>query len=107
VAGFMIAAQHDSEAGMVASGIVGALGLLEQGLAAGTRTNADARYWSNLPDRVHVLTLQAPPQPFDVDTRFFDDQGIEIGDLRQTVPVEFTGNFSGLGWVRSRSAQLN
>jgi tetratricopeptide (TPR) repeat protein len=107
VAGFMISAQNESEAGMVASGIVGALGLLEQGLAASTRTSADARYWANLPDRVHVLTLQAPPQPFDVDARFFDDEGIEIGDLRKTAHVKFTGNHSGLGWVRSRSAQLN
>ncbi len=106
VYGMVVSKQADSDAGMVASGIVTAVGLIGQGVAASTQTRADNRYWTNLPDGVHVYTYYLDPDAPDqkVTISFVDKDGSPLTGLSQEQAVTKTGNGFGLVWVRSRSA---
>ncbi|UCD10965.1 MAG: hypothetical protein JSU88_09865 [Nitrospinaceae bacterium] len=88
----------------IAAGIVGILGLTQQAVAGATRTEADTRTWRSLPDRVHVLTFQAEPRALDVGVLFYDSRGVELGNLKKWVKVDFVNRRSGFAWVRSRTA---
>ena len=106
VYGMVASHEAGSDAGMVASGIITAIGLVGQGVAASTQTRADNRFWTNLPDAVHVFTYyldsDAPQQDVHVD--FVDKNGEILSGLTREEPVLKTDGGFGLVWVRSRSA---
>jgi len=91
---------------MIASGIVTAIGLVQQGVAASTQTRADDRYWDSLPDSVHVFTHHMKPDSADstMTVRFLDPNGRELSRLRQETKVEWDTRGNGFAWARSRPA---
>lgn len=106
VQGMVISAKHKSDEGLVASGIITAIGLVEQGVAASTQTRADDRYWNNLPDRVHLFTYHMDPASSNsrVTVRFLDPDGRELSDLRQVADIHWNTRGHGFAWARSRPA---
>ncbi len=96
----------DSGKVAIAAGIVGLVGLTQQAMAASTRTEADARSWDNLPDKVHLATVRMTPANQEFDVSFLDGAGRTIGGLERSGPIHFTEGGTGWGWVRSRSALL-
>jgi len=76
-------------------------GLVAKGVAAATTPEADARYWDNLPDRVHVATLQLADLPAS-GTVSFRDPGLHA-DTAVTAPIVTAGRCSVI-WARAESA---
>ena len=104
--GMVLSAQHDSDEGMIASGVVTAIGLVQQGVAASTQTRADDRYWDSLPDSVHLFTYHMEPASADptVTVRFLDPNERELDGLTQNVNLEWDTRGNGFAWARSRPA---
>ncbi|MCF8719507.1 tetratricopeptide repeat protein [Nitrospina gracilis] len=104
VQGMLLSAQHDSDEGLLISGIVTAIGLIEQGVAASTQTRADDRYWETLPDSVHVFTYarDANQPSGTVTVSFVDPNGNAVSDFTFETEVQMTPRGHGLAWVRSR-----
>lgn len=94
--------------GMQNAGLaIGAVGLFSTMAAVNARTEADTRYWSNLPDRVHVYTtyIDYGKQPDNtVEITVSDKQGKPLPELTQRVPVKIVKANSGFGWVKTYSA---
>jgi len=103
----IIAPVFDSGSG-VAAGVAGGLGVLgvaNLAAAQNARPQADFRYWTNLPDAVHVLTCRSDARdgaPFSV--QFFDSSGRELRELARTRTLRSGDGRFALGWARSRSA---
>ncbi|MEW6261559.1 MAG: tetratricopeptide repeat protein [Thermodesulfobacteriota bacterium] len=116
-------AQHNRDLQAVGA-VVAILGTASRVMAAMVRTEADVRYWGNLPDLIHVLTARMlppgapapspkPGQPAETFVRpgdviqasFLDQAGREMTGLRRRAQINLieTGP-SGWGWIRSRSA---
>ena len=87
---------------LAGAGIV-ALGFIAEGIASTMKPEADARYWDNLPDKVHVLVLSLPAQALGVRAEILDGAGEPIAGLAKTAQVKFSGR-CGLAWMRSRTA---
>ncbi|CCQ89605.1 conserved hypothetical protein [Nitrospina gracilis 3/211] len=89
----------------IAAGALGLVGATQMALAANTKTQADTRYWNNLPDGVHVLTLQVDPTQWgEVDIWFEDANGQKQTGLSTRRPILKTHGGTGLVWARSRTA---
>lgn len=83
--------------GGLAAGL-GAVGSMQMFIASKVNAKADIRYWSALPDAVHVYTLRSKPgQTAQVD--FFAKDGSAMPELSQTVTLP---NQGGVVWVRAR-----
>ena len=78
-------------------------GLVADGIAAAVRPEADARYWDNLPDKVHVLSLALDPGPHAVQARVLDGSANPIEGLVRTAALDVSGKCA-LAWLRSRTA---
>jgi tetratricopeptide (TPR) repeat protein len=98
--------QFGDDAGVVAivAGVIGLVGLGQQAVAERTQTHADTRYWDNLPDRVHVVTLNSEDNAHDLKVEFFKPNGRPIAKLDQEANINFVNGRSGFAWVRARSA---
>jgi hypothetical protein len=86
---------------IAAVGVVGALSMFA---GAAVQAQADTRYWKNLPDTVHVHTMKCAENAADLDVRFFDFDGREIGELARKVPIHRDPKGNCFAWVRSRRA---
>lgn len=100
------APRFGDDAGVVAivAGIIGLVGLGQQAVAARTKTQADTRFWDNLPDRVHVLTLNMENRNQPVKVAFLKPNGHAIKSLEKETAITFVKDRFGFAWVRSRSA---
>jgi len=98
--------QFGDDAGVVAivAGVIGLLGLGQQAVAERTQTQADTRHWDNLPDRVHVVTLNSEDNAHDLKVKFLKPNGRPIAKLDQEANINFVNDRSGFAWVRARSA---
>jgi surface antigen/tetratricopeptide (TPR) repeat protein len=96
-------AASQSKEAVIAGGIMTLAGLAAHGVSAGVKPEADARYWDNLPDMVHVGTARHAGPASTVRVRFADDADRPVGLPEVTGPVHVAGR-CGLTWVRSRSA---
>lgn len=67
------------------------------------RARADHRFWNNLPDKVHVLTMPMPAGR-EAQIEFIDAQGNLIPELTQTARVEVDAAGRGVLWARARPA---
>lgn len=96
--------QFGDDAGVVAivAGIVGLLGLGQQAVAERTQTQADTRYWDNLPDKVHVATLNSAVLNQDLKAEFLKPNGRPVKNLDKEITVTNVNDRSGFAWVRSR-----
>lgn len=90
--------QQDAAA---AAGALLLVGLLAKGVAAATEAEADTRYWDNLPDRVHALTLSLPPSVTSLSVDFLAADGTV---LRTREAAVTRAGACGLAWVRGDSA---
>lgn len=79
-------------------------------IADAIRTDADTRYWSNLPDRVHAITYSIPKKQTELafNVFFLNGSGTVIPDLSRsevmhTIHLD-NGKTAGLAWLRSRPA---
>ncbi len=82
------------------AGALGAVGAVQLFVASKVNAKADIRYWSSIPDAVHVSTLKAQPNQ-TLTVHFFDKDNNPLPELTQTVAVPSQG---GVVWVRSRPA---
>jgi tetratricopeptide (TPR) repeat protein len=86
------------------------VGVAQALIADAIRTDADTRYWSNLPDRVYAVTYQIPKEKADLSYNvfFMNGHGTVIPDLTRHGEIETinldNGNTAGLAWIRSRPA---
>jgi tetratricopeptide (TPR) repeat protein len=94
------------DAGMVAlvAGVIGLVGLGQQAVAERTQTQADTRYWDNLPDRVHVATMKAKDSAQGLKVEFIKPNGRPIPKLNKKTDITFVNGRSGFAWVRSQTA---
>jgi len=94
--------QFGDDAGIVAivAGIIGLVGLGQQAVAERTQTRADTRYWENLPDRVHVATLNSADSNQDLRVEFLKPNGRRIVNLDKETTITFVNDRSGFAWVR-------
>lgn len=93
--------EHGASGAIAAVGAVGAVAML---VGSQVQAQADTRYWNNLPDTIHVLTLQRPAGLTEVDLHFFDLQGREVVELARKVPIRTDPKGRSLAWGRSRGA---
>jgi len=96
------ASSGDRDTALAGLGIA-ALGLLVQGVAAQMQAEADVRSWDNLPDRIHVATLESIPPTSKVVAEWLDETQSPLADTPAQIRLEKVGNCS-LGWIRSVSA---
>lgn len=89
----------DSSVGGVA-GALGVIGATQLFIASKVQTKADTRYWTALPDAVHVYTLKSRPGQ-QAELTFLDSNGSPLPELSRTVALPDGG---GLVWVRARNA---
>jgi hypothetical protein len=80
------------------AGTLGAIGAMQMFVASKVNAKADVRYWSSLPDAVHVMSLKSSPRQ-TATVQFFDKAGTVLPELTQTVTMPDNG---GVVWVRSR-----
>ncbi|MCH7623597.1 MAG: tetratricopeptide repeat protein [Nitrospinae bacterium] len=94
--------QFGDDAGIVAivAGIIGLVGLGQQAVAERTQTQADTRYWENLPNRVHVATLNSTDRDQDLRVEFLKPNGRRIVNLDKETTITFVNDRSGFAWVR-------
>ncbi len=78
-------------------------GLLASAASAATKTEADTRYWDNLPGDIHLGALAIPTVPDQVTLKYTDAYGAELPALEKIVPVH-KGGACSIAWGRSRSA---
>lgn len=90
--------QNDAAA---AAGILLLAGLVAKGVAEATEAEADIRYWDNLPDRVHALTLALPDKLDRLSVDFLAGDG---SVLRTREAKVIRAGACGLAWVRGESA---
>lgn len=77
------------------------VGLAAKSVAAATEAEADTRYWDNLPDRVHAITLPLPDSVGSLSVDFLANDG----SVRRTREVTVTrAGPCGIAWVRGDSA---
>lgn len=79
------------------AGTLGAIGAVQMFVASKVNAKADTRYWSSLPDAVHVFSLTAKPGQ-TVSLAFADKGDQPLPELARTVTIPD----NGLLWVRSR-----
>jgi tetratricopeptide (TPR) repeat protein len=95
-------ATNDSQAGDLgaALSVVGSMQLL---VAQNAKPRADTRYWSGLPDGIHVLTYSSAEHGTGpVEITYFDAKGTPLPDLKQVVGRIDTGKGAGLVWAISK-----
>lgn len=100
------AAGRRSNAGMIAGGAILILGLAAQAAAEAARPEADARYWDNLPDGIHVATIALPGDTASVNVKFLDSAGTVLEPLSKTADIARAGTCA-VAWTRARSAIPN
>lgn len=71
--------------------------------ASQVKARADHRFWNNLPDKVHALTLPLPANR-QAEVEFLDARGAVIPELTQTVTIEVDADGRGVLWARARRA---
>jgi tetratricopeptide (TPR) repeat protein len=67
-------------------------------------TRADSRYWNNLPDSVHAITLKRPPALSEMRLSFQDEGARTIAELGRQAKLNVDAAGNGLLWSRSRRA---
>jgi tetratricopeptide (TPR) repeat protein len=86
-----------------ASDAMGVVGIAALALSVRAKPAVDIRYWDNLPDAVHIATLNLPPGHHRLRFAFAAADGTPISALDQTYHLEAgAGPASNIVWVSSR-----
>lgn len=89
--------------GAAFAGVAGVAGLASLA-TSGITARADNRYWNNLPDMVHVLTLPKPDGADQVAIEFLDRHGRILPELTRTAPIVTDVEGRSVVWTRARRA---
>ena len=84
------------------SAALGLVGVAQYAVAMRARPRADTRYWNNLPDSVHVVTLKLAPGRHSLDVHFLDDAGRRVPTLRRQKEIVVGRARPTVIWLRSR-----
>ncbi|MBF0446141.1 MAG: hypothetical protein HQL68_11185 [Magnetococcales bacterium] len=87
----------------VFSGGVAILGAVTTMAAIHSRPEADIRYWKNLPDGVHIFTMQGDPKNLRVQGLFKNKYGRVLPKLTLERNIHVADN-SGIAWFRSQES---
>ncbi|MDP8209162.1 MAG: hypothetical protein P9M05_00005 [Candidatus Stygibacter australis] len=68
----------------LALGVVGVASIL---LSASTHSAVDSRYWDNLPDAIHITTLDLAPGNHKLNLTFYNEQGFAIPELSRILDI--------------------
>lgn len=99
-ANYAVAGNNDRDAA-IAAGALLLIGLLAKAAEEASEPDADIRYWDNLPDRVHAVTLALPP----ATTRLSVDFLASDGSLLRSREAKVTNaGACSIAWVRGDSA---
>jgi hypothetical protein len=89
--------------GYVSSG-VSILGALQLFSAQNVKPRADTRYWTGLPDMIHIFTYNSKLQGAgDISVQYLDKSGQPIPDMAVNIPRTADKKGRGLIWVVSQS----
>ncbi len=92
----------------IAGGAVGLVGSISLITASMIDASADDRYWSNLPDAVHLVQLQLPRGTHQIDVEFLEREGADGPEQvlsnppAQTIQLTVDDRPLQVVWVRSR-----
>lgn len=92
-----------SSGGVLAAGYsaVTLVSVAAQGLSASANVRADIRYWSSLPDTLHILPVTAE-RGQKVVVRFLDEEGEPVPGMRDTAEFVFDSQGRGLALATSQ-----
>lgn len=84
---------------------IGVVGIIGTAMSANTRTEADTRYWSNLPDKIHIFTSKLQLDSLD-ENNFNIFVKNKNGEVLKTekLNVSIIHNNSGFVWLKTHSA---
>jgi len=86
-----------------ALGAVAAVGAIASIIAVNVKPRADVRYWSNLPETMHVAALPYKGLPSKIDVALFDEAGqpVSAENVRIQKWIDKRGNV--LVWIKTRN----
>lgn len=87
--------------GGAALGGVAAIGAIASLLSANVKPAADVRYWSNLPETLHVATLRTTG-PSEVAVKLLDDKGAAVASDALVVRQWTDPRGNRLVWIKTR-----
>ncbi|MEE9274532.1 MAG: hypothetical protein V3V62_04425 [bacterium] len=70
--------------------------------SANTRAEADTRYWDNLPNTIHALSLQLPPGEHSLRAQFRTKEGAAPPRLDAAHRFRVEKGKPAIVWLRSR-----
>ncbi len=85
-----------------AANALGLVGGIAQLFASNVKPKADARYWQNLPDSVHVITAELPSGNHTAEFVFYDEFGEILSDLSRFVHFDVKTDTPNLIWLHLR-----
>ena len=85
------------------SGGLAVLGSVTTYAAIRSRPHADVRFWRNLPDTIHILTL-ASPVKVEIAVEYFDAKGDPFSMKNSFPSMHRVREHESLSWTRSRPA---
>ena len=95
----IVQSSSDATAGLAGLSVLGAGA---KWLAARAKVKADTRYWSNLPDKVHYATMNAPRSWDKISVTYYDDNGAKVEGLDRHAKIYWDKHGNGVAWVKSR-----
>ncbi|MEH6437937.1 tetratricopeptide repeat protein [Massilia sp. DD77] len=86
-----------------ALGAVAAVGAIFSMVSVNVKPRADVRYWNNLPETLHIGTVNYQGLPGNVNVTLFDDKGQQVpaDTLRIQKWIDKKGN--GVVWIKTRN----
>ena len=96
----------DASALQGVSAALGLISVVQLAIALNVNPRADTRYWNNLPDTIHIITLKTNPASLKspIKAEFLDAERKVIPSLGTEFTLGNCGSNQYLGWTRSRSA---
>ena len=85
----------------VVVGTIGMIGVANLASAANAHPWADVRYWANLPDIVHMKTMQLNPGSYNVQILFKDKKGRVLNKMTRNAALKVEPAKPAILWVRS------
>lgn len=73
------------------------IGLISMAYGQGIKPEADTRYWDNLPDSIHLISLRLDPGRHYMRIQFADSEGMIRGEQARVVEVPKRGDV--LVWI--------
>ena len=62
-------------------------------LSSATKTNADTRYWSNLPNSIYLLNVELGKGEYPIEISFYDKNNQKFDSLQDNITIKEGLNF--------------